>query len=158
MYQEQVTQALSLANGIPPQVLNNAILNTDGIDLDGVQGCKRAFFTLSIGAVTGGGSISAWLQESADNSSWTANGQAGAFSNSGGNNVSQTGLTTANQETTFEVRSDQLTPGKRYVRLQIKETGSQNVNVCVVAFGAEAAHKPANKTLGANVGTQNVVS
>src|SRR6516165_6422175 len=113
MYNETITQRLALGNGVPPQVLNNAILNSDGVDL---QKSKRAFFILSIGAVTGGGSISAWLQESADNSTWTANGQAGAFGNSGGSNVSQTGITTANTEYTFEARADQLTTGKRYVR------------------------------------------
>jgi hypothetical protein len=155
MYAETVTQRIALANGIPPQTLNNARLNSDGIDM---QKSHRALFVLSIGAVTGGGSISAWLQESADNSTWTANDTAGAFSNSGGSNVSQTGLTTANQEVTFEVRADQLTTGKRYVRLQIKETGSQNVLVGVVAWGEEGNHKPNNANNGANVGTQNVVA
>jgi len=155
MFTEQVTQALALAAGIPPQVLNNAILNTDGIDM---LASKRAFFTPSMGAVTGGGSISAWLQESADNSTWTANGSAGAFSGSGGNNVSQTGMTTANKEITFEVRTDQLTQGKRYVRLQIKETGSENVNVAVVAFGTEGDHKPDSANNASAVTTQNVVS
>ena len=76
MYNETITQRLALGNGVPPQVLNNAILNSDGVDL---QKSKRAFFILSIGAVTGGGSISAWLQESADNSTWTANDTAGSF-------------------------------------------------------------------------------
>jgi hypothetical protein len=155
LYTETITQRLALMNGIPPQVLNNARLSTDGIDM---EMSRRAFFVLSVGAVTGGGSISAWLQESADNSTWTANDTAGAFSNSGGANVSQTGLTTANQETTFEVRAGQLTTGKRYVRLQIKETGSQNVNVCVVAWGDEGVHKPDSANKGANVGTQNVVA
>jgi hypothetical protein len=155
MYNETITQRLALGNGVPPQVLNNAILNSDGVDL---QKSKRAFFILSVGAVTGGGSISAWLQESADNSTWTANGQAGAFGNSGGSNVSQTGITTANTEYTFEVRTDQLTTGKRYVRLQIKETGSQNVYVTVAAYGDEANNKPGNANNAANVNTQNVVS
>jgi hypothetical protein len=155
MYTEQITQRLALGNGIPPQVLNNARLNSDGIDM---QQSERAFFVLSIGAVVAGGSISAWLQESADNSTWTANDTAGAFANSGGFNVSQTGLTTANKETTFEVRTDQLTTGKRYVRLQIKETGVQNVNVTVAAWGDDGRHKPNNANNAANVATQNVVS
>jgi hypothetical protein len=155
MYYETLTQRLALANGIAPQTLNNARLFSDGIDM---QKAHRALFILSMGAVTAGGSISAWLQESADNSSWTANDTAGAFSNSGAANVSQTGLTTANNEITFEVRADQLTTGKRYVRLEIKETGSQNVLVCVVAFSDEANHKPGNASNGANVATQNVVA
>src|SRR6516165_4283632 len=107
MYTETLTQRMALANGIAPQQLNNARLSSDGIDM--LQ-ARRAVFILSIGA--NAGSISAWLQESADNSTWTANDTAGSFSNSGGNNVSQTGLTTATQEISFEVRADQLTAGK----------------------------------------------
>jgi hypothetical protein len=155
MYTEQITQRLALANGIPPQTLNNARLSSTGIDM---SLSRRAFFELTIGAVTGGGSISAWLQESADNASWTANDTAGAFSGSGGANVSQTGLTTSNNIVTFEVRSGQLTSGKRYVRLQIKETGSQNVLVAVTAFGDEGDHKPNNANNGTAVATQNVVA
>jgi hypothetical protein len=153
MYTETLTQRLALMNGIAPQQLNNNRLSTDGVDL---QQSRRALFILSIGA--NAGSISAWLQESADNSSWTANDTAGAFSGSGANNVSQTGLTTANKEYTFEVRAGQLTPGKRYVRLQIKEVNSANVMVAVAAFGDEGIHKPNNANNGANVATQNVVS
>src|SRR5438270_12525162 len=100
MQTEQITQRLALMNGIAPQQLNNARLSSDGIDL---QQSRRALFVLSIGA--NAGSISAWLQESADNSSWTANDTAGAFSGSGGANVSQTGLTSANKIYTFEVRA-----------------------------------------------------
>jgi hypothetical protein len=155
MYTETLTQRQALSNGIAPQTLNNARLSSDSIDM---QKSRRALFTLSIGAVTGGGSISAWLQESADNSSWTANDTAGAFSNSGGNNVSQTGLTTSNKIYTFEVRAGQLTTGKRYVRLQIKETGSQNVLVAVNAIGDEGVNKPNNANNGTNVATQNVVN
>ncbi len=155
MFNETVTQSVALAAGIAPQTLNTTRLSSDGIDM---SKSKRAFFVLSIGAVTGGGSISAWLQESADNSSWTANDTAGTFSNSGAQNVSQTGLTTSNKEYSFEVRADQLTPGKRYVRLQIKETGAQNVLVTVAAFGADAPHKPDNANNASAVTTQNVVA
>ena len=58
-------------HGVAPQSLNGARLSSDGIDM---QKSRRAFFVLSIGA--NAGSISAWLQESADNSSWTANDTA----------------------------------------------------------------------------------
>jgi hypothetical protein len=152
---EQVTQAAALAAGIPPQIINNGYLQTDGIDM---LASKRAFFVFSQGATTGGGSINWYLQESADNSTWTANGSAGSFSNSGGNNTSATGLTTANKEYTMEVKDSQLTTGKRYVRLQLKETGSQNVYVAVVAFGAEGVHKPNNANNASAVTTQSVVS
>jgi len=153
MQTEQITQRLALMNGIAPQSLNGTRLSSDGIDM---QKSRRAFFILSIGA--NAGSISAWLQESADNSSWTANDTAGAFSNSGAANVSQTGLTSANKVYSFEVNASQLTTGKRYVRLQIKEVNSAAVLVTVAAFGDEANQKPGNAANGANVTMQNVVS
>lgn len=152
MYTETLTQRIALANGIAPQTLNNARLSTDGIDL---SKAKRALFILSIGA--NAGSISAWLQESADNSSWTANDTAGSF-NGASSGTSQTGLTSANKIYTFEVRNDQLTAGKRYVRLQIKEVNSANVLVAVVAYSDEGDAKPNNANNAANVTTQNVVS
>src|SRR3954447_26063994 len=99
---ETVTQRCAIANGVIPQSLNNSRASTGSIDM---AKSKRAFFTLYIGAVTSG-SISAWLQESADNSSWTANDTAGAFSGSGGTNVSATGLVTSSSIVTFEVRAD----------------------------------------------------
>ena len=153
MQTEQIKERLALMNGIAPQSLNGARLSSDGVDM---QASRRAVFILSIGA--NAGSISAWLQESADNSSWTANDTAGAFANSGGNSVSQTGLTSANKVYTFEVNASQLTTGKRYVRLQIKEVNSAAVLVTVVAFGDEGNHKPNSANNGANVTTQNVVS
>jgi hypothetical protein len=153
MYMETITQRLALGAGIAPQQLNNNRLFTDAVDL---SKAKRAMFVLSVG--TNAGSISAWLQESADNISWTANDTAGAFANSGGNNVSQTGLTAANKLYTFEVRNDQLTTGKRYVRLEIKEVNSQNVQVAVVAWSDEAEAKPGNANNASAVTTQNVVS
>jgi hypothetical protein len=153
MYTEQITQRMALMNGIPPQTLNNSTANTDGIDM---QASRRAMFILTIGA--NAGQIKAWLQESADNSTWTANGQAGAFSGSGGTNTSLTGLTTANKEYTFECRDEDLTAGKRYVRLQVTEANSANVLVAVTAFGAEGVHKKNSANNGANVSTQSVVT
>jgi hypothetical protein len=153
MYTETLTQRLALAAGDPPFTMNNTRHSTDGIDM---LASHKAIFVLSIGA--NAGSISAWLQESADNSSWTANDSAGAFANSGAANVSQTGLTTANKIYTFEVRADQLTTGKRYVRLQIKEVNSANVITCVTAWGDEGVHKPNNANNASAVTTQNVVA
>jgi hypothetical protein len=153
MQTEQITQRLALMNGAIPQTINNSIANSDGVDM---SLSRRAMFILSIGA--NAGSVSAWMQESADNSTWTANGSAGAFSNSGASNVSQTGLVTANKEYSFEVNASQLTTGKRYVRLQVKEVNTAAVVICIVAFGDEAEHKPNNGNNGANVATQNVVS
>jgi hypothetical protein len=160
MQTEQITQRLAIGAGsaqVPQIIISSGTqyANSDGVDM---SKSRRAFFIAMIGAVTGGGSISAYLQESADNATWTANGTAGAFSGSGGNNVSQTGLTTSNKLYTFEVNASQLTTGKKFARLQLKETGGQNVYVAIASFGDEAEHKPNSGNSSANVVTQNVVS
>jgi hypothetical protein len=159
MYTETITQRLAISNGVPPQTLNlggTARASTQGVDM---QKSHRAFFMLYVGAVTAG-SISAWLQESSDNfnTDVPSNDAASPFSGSAGSNLSATGNTTSNQILTFEVRADQLSPGKRYARLQVKETNGSNTLVSVVAFGDEGAHKPNNANNGTAVGTQNVVA
>ena len=110
---------------------------------------KRALFVANVGAVTGGGSLNFQLIEDTASNLGTATNLAGT-------GASQTGFTTANKLVTFEARSDQMT--KRYLGLKVTETGSQNVNVCVIGFGAEAIHKPGSAQNAASVGTQNVVS
>jgi hypothetical protein len=144
MYSETITQRLGIANGVPPQTINNSTVTTAGVDMSLFH---RAFFTLCIGSVTAGGTISAKLQESSDDST---------FTDLGGSNVSITGKTTTNKIETFEVRADQIT--KRYVRLSVTEGGSQNVLVAVTAAGDECNHKPGNANNGTQVDTQSVVS
>jgi hypothetical protein len=159
MMMETLTQRQLLPNGVPPQSPSGTRLFTAGVDMSLV---KRAMFTLYIGAVTSG-SISAWLQESSDNfnSDVPTNDAASSFANSSGNNVSATALTTSNSIVTFEVRTDQLTTGKRYVRLEVKETTGNATPVCVVAEGDEALHKPVSGNSGSHLltnGKQLVVS
>jgi hypothetical protein len=146
MYTETLTQRLGIAAPVNPQTINNTSKTTGSVDLSLFH---RALFLVEIGAVTGGGSINLQLVEDT-----AAN--LGTATNLAGNNVSQTGLTTANKQYTFEVRADQIT--KRYVGLKITETGLQNVVVSVVGFGDECGHKPGNANNDASVVTQNVVS
>lgn len=157
MWTETITERTALAAGIPPQTLNNGRLSSDGVDM---AKSARAFFVLSIGTVTSTGNMSAWLQESSDNfvADIPSNDAASPFGNSGAANVSLTGLTTSNKEYTFEVREDQLTTGKRYVRLQVKETVGNNVLVCVVAHGDDGRQKPNKANNATAVATQNVVA
>lgn len=154
---ETLTQARAIRNGAIPQSLNNSRVSTGSVDMSKFE---RAIFTLYIGAITSG-SISAWLQESADDSSWTANDTAGAFSGSGGTNVSSTGNTTSSAIVTFELKAKDLTDGKRYVRLQVKETAGSATIISVVAEGGEAHQKPASNANGTHVatnGSQKVVA
>jgi hypothetical protein len=156
MYTEQVTQRQAIMNGVPPQTLNNSRAFTNGVDM---LLSRRAFFTVYIGTVTAG-SISAWLQESSDNfvSDIPSNDTASPFSNSLGASTSSTGNVTSNSILTFEVRAGQLTKGKRYVRLEVKEVNGSNTNIATLAMGEDADHKPNSLNNGTAVVQQNVVS
>jgi hypothetical protein len=114
-------------------------------------------FVVSFGA-TVGGTVTLSLQESADGTTWPAAGTASSFANSGGANVQQAlAPPTASTEVTFEVRADQLTAGKRYVRLDVNVSANNNL-LAVVAWGDDSPHKPANANNATAVSTQNVVA
>src|SRR5437899_5130727 len=85
MYTEQLTQALALCAPVNPQVINNTNKTAGPVDM---QGARRALFVLEIGAVTGGGAITAQLVES------NASDLSGA-TNLAGSNTSLAGLNTA---------------------------------------------------------------
>lgn len=146
MYTEQITQALGFCTEVDPQLVNNSNKTTGSIDMSKF---RRALFVVNVGSVAGGGQLTMQLIE--DNAA-----NLGTATNLAGNNVSMTGFNTANRLVTFEVRAGQMT--KRYLGLKVTETGSQNVNVCVIGFGAEAVEKPGNANNASSVNTQNVVS
>jgi hypothetical protein len=146
MYTEQLTQRLGIYAAINPQTLNNSNATTGGVDMSVFH---RAGFLLEIGAVTGGGAITAQLVES-------NNANMSGATNLGGSNTSLAGLNTASKQYTFEARADQMS--KRYLGLKVTETGSQNVVMCAAAFGDEAGHKPGNAANDASVVTQQVVA
>jgi hypothetical protein len=60
MYTEQITQAMAIGPAVNPQVINNASKLAGGVDM---SLSRRAIFILEIGAVTGGGAITAQLVE-----------------------------------------------------------------------------------------------
>src|SRR5437764_349899 len=132
MYTEQLSQALSVAAAaVSPQTLNNTSASTGNGGVD-MSKFRRALFVVAVGAVAGGGSLSAKLQESTSGTgSWTD--VAGA---------ALTALTASNKVASLEVRADQVS--KRYVRCTLTETGVQNVVCACVALGAEAVQKPAS--------------
>ena len=130
-----ITEPMSLGLSIAaapthPQTLNNASAPTGGVDM---QKFERAMFLVDIGAVSASGSITAKLQQSVDNVTFTdlANGAA-------------TAVTTSSRILTLEARAGQLSTGNRYLRCQISETAGQNVVVCGVPLGGEARQKPAS--------------
>ncbi len=158
MYTETITQRLALCNAAVPATVNGAAVNTDKIDM---SKSRRAFFAVVFGA-TVGGTVTLSLQESADGTTWPADGTASSFSGQAGGSAAantQQSLAppTASKIYTFEVRADQLSPGKRWARLNINVSANNNL-LAAVCWGDEGVHKPNNANNGTNVSTQNVVS
>jgi hypothetical protein len=154
MYTESITQRLALAAGLAPATYNGTNQNTDAVDM---TKSKKAFFIVTFGA-TVGGTVVLSLQEDDGTGTWSGNGVAGAFSQSGGLNVQQSlAPPVAGKEYTFEVRADQLSPGKKQVRLNTTVTANNNL-MAVVAFGDEGIHKPNFVNNAGAVSTQNQVA
>jgi hypothetical protein len=131
MYTEQLSQALSIAAApVHPQTLNNSNQSTGGVDMSKL---RRCLFVIDIGAIANGGSVTAKLQESADNTNWSdvAGGSA-------------TAVTSSSKVITLEERADQLSAGKRYLRCNVAETAGQNAVCCVLPLGGKAVNKPAS--------------
>jgi hypothetical protein len=57
---------------------------------------------------------------------------------------------------TFECKSEDLSPGKKFVRLNINVSANNNL-LAGIAFGDEGEHKPNQLNKGTNVSTQKVV-
>jgi hypothetical protein len=131
---EQLSQGISIAGTeIDPQQQAAGTVYTGGVDMEHFQ---RVLFVLMVGNVGAGGTVNAQLQSSS----------ASNFS-AGPNNIAGTAITQVaanNKIATVEVRSDQLTPGDRYVRLQVT-VGTNAVYIAALALGGEAEHKPASK-------------
>jgi hypothetical protein len=148
MYTEQMTQGVVInAAPIPPQNLAPATpTGTGGIDM---QLFRRAFFILSVGAYGASATVDMKLQESTDNVTFTdlvGTGVAIIQMTAGAGN---------NKESTLEVRAGQIT--KRYVRALVT-VGTTASQVCCIALGGEANHKPGNLQSHASVTQQVVVS
>jgi hypothetical protein len=66
---------------------------------------------------------------------------ASGYADIASSNITQ--VTTANQIATLEIRSDQLSAGKRYARLSVT-VGGNAVLIAALALGGEAVEKPAS--------------
>lgn len=99
---------------------------------------QRVMFVTSVGGIGGAGShVDIKLQESPDNAVWFD------IANS---SIQQLNVGVLNIITTQEVRSDQLTQGRRYVRALVTFSGpSTGTQISVVPIATEAEYKPAKK-------------
>jgi len=147
MQSEQMTEALAVAGApVHAQSVSVGTADTGGIDL---QKNRRAIFILNVGVFGSSATVDMKLQESADNSS---------FTDLAGTNVAITQLVAAggnNRLASLEVRCDQLSAGKRYVRARVTVGTAATVLQCL-ALGGEAAQKPGNKQNVAAVAQQLV--
>jgi hypothetical protein len=131
MQQEQLTQALSVADVINAQSVNNTNVNSIGIDMSKF---KRALFVIQCASLGAAGTVDGRLQSS-------ANSNFNVVHNVSNSNLTQ--ITANNALATIEVRADQLTAGDQFVRLQL--TGGGNaLTVGAMGLGGEAVHKPGN--------------
>jgi hypothetical protein len=146
VYTEQLTQALALADQIPPQSVNNANTASTGIDM---SKCRRALFDVQIGTYTGAATVQAVLQTcSLANFASGVHNMTGGITSAFNNANNNTHLTL---ETTDEAVAQQ-NPGDRYVRVTII-VGVNAVVVGATGWAGEAPHKPSSLVsgLGSNV-------
>jgi hypothetical protein len=140
MYMEQLTQALSLADVINSQSVNNTNANSLGIDLSKF---RRVLFIIQVNTLGAAGTLDGRLQSAPASNFATVH------------NITNSNLTQITTSTTpgngalatIEVRADQVVSqnaGDRYVRLQL--TGGGNaITVGAIGLGGESDWNPGNK-------------
>jgi hypothetical protein len=140
MFTEQLTQALSVADVLNQQSVNNASVASVGIDM---QKFHRVLFVVQAASLGAAGTLDGRLQ------SCTQSNFASAVHNIANTNLTQINTSTTpgnNAVATLEIRADQVeqaNSGDRYLRLQL--TGGGNaITVGALGLGAEANHKPGN--------------
>lgn len=136
-FTEQITQRQAIAVAVPNTINSGgtASLTTQWMD---ARNLRRFRALLNLGAVAGGGAVTFKLQAAVDN--------AGTSSADIGGNATITGITTANQPNSLEIRADQLPAGKNWVRAVATETGGQNVVADLILIGDDAGYKPGNQS------------
>src|SRR5438270_6267888 len=136
MYTETMTQALSLADVINSQSVNNASVSSLGIH---TSKFKRALFIIQAASLGAAGTLDGRLQSAPASNFATVHNIAGS-------NLTQITTSTTpgnNALASIEVRVDEIQAGDRYVRLNL--TGGGNaITVGAIGLGGEADAKPGN--------------
>jgi hypothetical protein len=134
---EQLTQALSVADVLNNQSVNNASINSTGIDMSKF---RRAMYIVTVPSLGAAGTLDGRLQSAPASNFATVH-------NISGTNLTQ--ITTAttpgnNAVATIEVRDDQLQAGDRYLRIQLTGGGNAITVGPIIGLGGEGDTKPAN--------------
>jgi hypothetical protein len=131
MWNEQMSQALSVAAKIDPTTLNGTSANSGaGVDMGKFH---RLMAVVSIGA-NAGSLVAKWQGA-------TASG--GSFSDVAGG--AATAVTAANKVITLELRADQVGDAQRFVKLVLTEGNGAAVTCSAVLLGGEALQRPASQ-------------
>ena len=150
-FTEQMTQELSIADYLAPaNTVNSATaVNTSGIDMSKFE---RVMYIITIGGITGAGTVDAKLQSAAASNFGTAhNMTSGAVTQ-----VTNAGVNTViTLETTADAIQNQNN-GDRYVRCSVT-IGANSVNFGVVGIGGVATQEPGNAQDIANTVGQRLV-
>jgi hypothetical protein len=144
-FTEQISQAMQIANAIPPQTVNGATVNGTGVN---TKSCQRWIALFNVGAVTGGGSLVGNLQSSAT--------LAGSYANISG--LATVAVTTSNNVAVLEIGADSMPSGQPFLRASFTEGGGQNVVADAILIGMVANYSPASQNNASNVATPIVVS
>ena len=133
---EQLTQGLSIADALNSQSVNNASINSAGIDMSKF---RRVMYVVQAASIGAAGTLDGRLQSASASNFATVH-------NISGTNLTQINTSTTpsnNAVATIEIRDDQVQAGDRYVRLQL--TGGGNaITVGAIGLGGEGDTKPAN--------------
>jgi hypothetical protein len=139
-YTEAMSQGLSMADVINTQSVNNASVNSLGINM---AQFKRVMFIIRAGSLGSAGTLDGRLQ-SCFESNFASN-----VHNIANTNLTQITTSTTpgnNALATIEIRADQVVSNNsadQFVRLQL--TGGGNaITVGAIGLGGDAIHKPGN--------------
>jgi hypothetical protein len=138
-FMETLTQKISVCDVLNSQSVNNATIQSIGIN---VANFKRVMYIIQAASLGAAGTLTGYLQSAAASNFATAH------------NITNTNLTTINTTTTpsnnalatIEVRVDQVNqqnPGDQWVRLALVGGGNA-ITVGAIGLGADSPHKPDN--------------
>lgn len=127
---ETASQRVSIPGTMSPPISHQTTKTTGSVD---IKKFRRALFVIAVGAFGSSATVDAKLQESSDNSSFSdvSSGSVTQLVAAGGDN----------RLVTMEIRADQLTSGKRYVRASLT-VGTAASLTCAVPIGLDAIQKP----------------
>jgi hypothetical protein len=133
MYTEQLSEALGVMATIDPQLVDNATVSSDLVDMGVV---RRLMFVLNVGATDT--TVDAKLREAQDS------GGTGEQDLSG-KAITQLGATDDNKQVIIEVAAEELSAGFTHVSLDVTVgDGDTGAYVSAVGLGGIPRHHPAS--------------